>query len=103
DVNNISFTHTNNSPYGGSSFVPLYGFDPGAFSSPDKTRAGFSSTTNQYSLFAENRLSLTDQLSLIGGIRQDEPTVARTDYISPTKSFERSYHATSCGSVRSIP
>jgi len=65
------------------------------FDSPDKTRPGFSSTTNQYGVFAENRLSVTDQLSLIGGIRQDEPTVARTDYVTPGNSFERSYHATS--------
>lgn len=95
DVNNISFTHTNNSPYGGTSSIPLYDFDPGVFSSPDKTRPGFSSTANQYGLFAENRLSVTDQLSLIGGIRQDEPTIVRTDYAVPGNGFEKSYHATS--------
>jgi iron complex outermembrane recepter protein len=97
DVNNIGFTHTNNSPYDGTSSVHLYAFDPGLFSggNPSPTRPGFSSTTNQYGVFAENRLSVTDQLSLIGGIRQDEPTVARTDYVSPSNSFERSYHATS--------
>ena len=95
DVNNISFTHTNNSPYGGTSSVPLYDVDPSVFSSSDRTRPGFSSTANQYGLFAENRLSVTEQLSLIGGIRQDEPTVARTDYVTPGNSFEKSYHATS--------
>ena len=95
DVNNVSFTHTNNSPYRGESSVPLYAFDPGFFASPDPTRPGFSSTTNQYGLFAENRLSVTDQLSLIGGIRQDEPTVVRNDYLKPENSFERAYHATS--------
>lgn len=95
DVNNISFTHTNNSPYGGSSSVPLDGSEPGVFSSPDKTKPGFSSTTNQYGVFAENRLALTDQLSLIGGIRQDEPTIARTDQVNPANSFEKTYHATS--------
>ncbi|WP_407155495.1 TonB-dependent siderophore receptor [Bradyrhizobium sp. STM 3557] len=97
DVNNISFTHTNNSPYDGTSSVPLYAFDPGLFSggNPTRTRPGFSSTTNQYGVFAENRLSLTNELSLIGGIRQDQPTIARTDYVTPGNSFERSYHATS--------
>jgi iron complex outermembrane recepter protein len=96
DVNNISFTHTNNSPFGGGSSVSPYSFDPGFFASPDPTAPGFSSTTNQYGVFAENRLSVTDQLSLIGGIRQDEPTIERTDYRTPaTASFERSYHATS--------
>jgi iron complex outermembrane receptor protein len=96
DVNNVSFTHTNNSPFDGASSVHLYAFDPGFFASPDPTAPGFSSTTNQYGVFAENRLSVTDQLSLIGGIRQDEPTIERTDYRTPaTASFERSYHATS--------
>ncbi|MGC2082914.1 MAG: TonB-dependent siderophore receptor [Bradyrhizobium sp.] len=98
DVNNISFTHTNNSPFDGSSSVNLYAFDPGLFSggNPSPTAPGFSSTTNQYGVFAENRLSVTDQLSLIGGIRQDEPTIERTDYRAPAiDSFERSYHATS--------
>ncbi|MGJ4889874.1 TonB-dependent receptor [Bradyrhizobium sp. HKCCYLRH3099] len=95
DVNNISFTHTNNSPYGGTSSVALYDFDPGVFASPNRTVPGFGSTTNQYGLFAENRLSVTDQLSLIGGIRQDEPTIARTDYVTPGNSYEKSYHATS--------
>lgn len=98
DVNNISFTHTNNSPYDGASSVNPYAFDPGVFSGgqPTPTALGFRSTTNQYGVFAENRLSITEQLSLIGGIRQDEPTIARTDFRTPaTGSFERSYHATS--------
>ncbi|GLH82846.1 TonB-dependent receptor [Bradyrhizobium sp. SSBR45R] len=95
DVNNISFTHTNNSPYGGTSSVAMYDFDPGVFSSPNRTVPGFGSTTNQYGLFAENRLSVTDRFALIGGIRQDEPTIARTDYVTPGNSYEKSYHATS--------
>ncbi|MES2031559.1 MAG: TonB-dependent siderophore receptor [Pseudomonadota bacterium] len=96
DVNNISFTHTNNSPYAGSSSVPLFNFNPGSFyATTSPTVPGFSTTTNQYGLFAENRLSVTDQLSLIGGIRQDEPTVERTDYVTPGNSYEKAYHATS--------
>ncbi|MDQ8731061.1 TonB-dependent siderophore receptor [Bradyrhizobium sp. LHD-71] len=95
DVNKINFTHTNNSPYGGSSSVALFDFDPGIFNSPNRTVPSFSTSTHQYGLFAENRLSVTDQLSLVGGIRQDEPTVVRTDYINPANSFEKSYPATS--------
>jgi iron complex outermembrane recepter protein len=97
DVNNISFTHTNNSPYKGPAQpVSLYNFDPGVFSSTYPTVPSFSTTTNQYAVFAEDRFSITEQLSLIGGIRQDEPTVERTDYISSISgSFEKAYHATS--------
>jgi len=98
DVNNISFTRISNSPFDGTSSVSLYAVDPGLFGDGyhlSPTGPDFSSTTNQYGVFAENRLSITDQLSLIGGIRQDEPTVSRTDHVTPSKSFERSYHGTS--------
>ncbi|KRR11241.1 TonB-dependent receptor [Bradyrhizobium jicamae] len=94
DVNSINFTHTNNSPYGGLSAVNPYNFVPGVFNSPDPTVPGFGSVTNQYALFAENRLSVTEQLSLIAGIRQDEPTVTRTDYRVAANSFEKSFSST---------
>ncbi|MEZ5764546.1 MAG: TonB-dependent siderophore receptor [Xanthobacteraceae bacterium] len=95
DVNHIDFTHTNNSPYGGSSSVPLFDFDPGSFNSPNATVRSFTTRTNQYSLFAENRLSVTEQVSVVGGIRYDDPTVNRTDYLNPANGFEKSYPATS--------
>ncbi|MET0706573.1 MAG: TonB-dependent siderophore receptor [Tardiphaga sp.] len=95
DVNRIEFKHTNNSPYGGSSSVDPYNFNPGLFFSPDPTTPGFSSVTNQYAFFAENRLAVTEQLSLIAGIRQDQPTVERTDYRSPANSYTRDYSSTS--------
>lgn len=96
DVNQIDFKHTNNSPYGGTSSVSLTDFFPGSFAATTtQTVPGFSTTTNQYGLFAENRLSITEQLSLIAGIRQDEPTINRTDYVTPGNSFEKSFSATS--------
>ena len=51
--------------------------------------------TNQYALFAEDRLSLTDQWTLIGGVRQDQPTIDRADLIVPANSFVKSFSATS--------
>jgi len=94
DVNNINFTHTNNSPYGGSSSVNPSSFDPGVFNSPNPTVPGYGSVTNQYAVFAENRLSVTEQLSVIAGVRQDEPTITRTDYVTPANSFEKSFSST---------
>jgi iron complex outermembrane receptor protein len=95
DVNHIDFKHTNNSPFGGSSSVDPVNFNPGLFFSPDPTRPGFSSVTDQYAVFAENRLSVTEQLSIIAGIRQDEPTVTRTDFVTPANSYSRDYSSTS--------
>jgi iron complex outermembrane receptor protein len=95
DVNRIEFKHTNNSPFGGSSSVNPYNFDPGVFVSPDPTTPGFSSIATQYAFFAENRLAVTEQLSLIGGVRQDQPSVERTDLRNPANSYTRDYSATS--------
>jgi iron complex outermembrane receptor protein len=95
DVNRIDFAHTNNSPFSGTSSVTPVNFDPGLFLSPIATVPAFSSVTNQYALFAEDRLSVTDQLALVGGVRQDQPTVLRTDLIKPANGFDKSFSATS--------
>ncbi|MFB9269730.1 TonB-dependent receptor [Bradyrhizobium erythrophlei] len=90
DVNRIDFTHTNNSPYGGSSSVDPFSFNPGLFSSPDRTAPSFNAITNQYAVFAEDRLKLSDQLAIVGGVRLDQPSIERTDFRDATRSFETS-------------
>ena len=96
DVNHIEFFHTNNSPVSTTSSVSPYVFDPGSFlvtTSP--TTPNFNAIVNQYSLFAEDRLSLTDQLSLVTGVRYDRPEVDRTDYKAPGNSFDTTLSGTS--------
>lgn len=95
DVNRIDFKHTNNSPYSGTSSVNPVNFDPGFFLSPIATVPSFSSVTNQYAVFAEDRLSVTDQLSLVSGVRQDQPTIDNTNIITAARSFKKSFSATS--------
>lgn len=96
DVNHIEFFHTNNSPVTTTSSVNPYVFDPGSFfATTSSTGPNFNAIVNQYSLFAEDRLSLTDQLSLITGVRYDRPEVDRTDYKTPSNSFETTLSGTS--------
>ncbi|WP_338829298.1 TonB-dependent receptor [Bradyrhizobium sp. 27S5] len=96
DVNHIDFTHTNNSPFGGASSVNPYVFDPGSFfATTTATSPGFNAIVNQYALFAEDRLSLTDQLSLVTGVRYDRPEVDRTDYRTSSNSFDVALSGTS--------
>jgi iron complex outermembrane recepter protein len=91
DVNRIDFTHTNNSPFGGTSSVSLDVPDPGYFSATTTpTIPGFNAIVNEYALFAEDRLSLTEKLSLVTGARLDRPDVDRTDYQKPANSFDTS-------------
>lgn len=96
DVNQITFAHVNNSPYGGQTSVPPLGFDPGLFAATTSpTTPGFHSLTNQYALFAEDRLMLTDQLALVSGVRFDRPTVSRVDDRNAANNFETSLSGTS--------
>lgn len=95
DINRIDFAHTNNSPNTATSTVGLYDFNPGIFLSSKATVPAFKSVTNQYGLFAEDRLSLTDQLSVVSGVRLDKPTIERTDLIAPANSFDKSFDAPS--------
>lgn len=71
------FQHTNNSPYGGSSAVPLGLPDPGLFLNLAGTSPDFRSRQDQYSAFVENRLVLTQALSAVGGLRVDHYDVER--------------------------
>jgi iron complex outermembrane recepter protein len=96
DVNRIDFTHTNNSPYGGLSSVNPYSvFDPGLFNRPNATVPAYNTVTNQYALFAEDRLLVTPQWSIVGGVRYDQPTIDRTDLLIAANSFEKSFSAVS--------
>jgi iron complex outermembrane receptor protein len=96
EVNRIDFTHTNNSPFGGLSSVnPYTVFNPGLFASPNPTVPGFNTITNQYAVFADDRLAVTDQWSIVGGVRQDRPTIERTDLQVAANSFEKSFSALS--------
>ncbi|MCG5248397.1 TonB-dependent receptor [Methylorubrum extorquens] len=95
DVNHIKFSHTNNSPYRGETSVNPFVFSPGVFSSLDPTTLGYATSSDQYSLFAENRLVLTEQLSLIAGVRYDAPTVRRSDPRTPSAGFTKDFSALS--------
>ncbi|BAI71119.1 iron complex outermembrane recepter protein [Azospirillum sp. B510] len=94
DLNRIEFKHTNNSPYGGSSMVDPFDPAPGLFLNTAGTSPRSRSRTRQYALFAEDRLSVTPQLSLVGGIRHDAPTVERWDLAAGT-AYSKDFHATS--------
>ena len=83
DVNRIDFKHTNN--YSDPSFlqddatdaVDPFNFVPGSFINLVGTVPVFDTQTEQYALFAEDRLTLSKQLSVVAGIRLDHPTIKR--------------------------
>lgn len=88
----INFTHTNNSPYGGSSSVAPTGFDPGLFNSPDPFRPNFTTDTTTNAVYAEDAYALNDQWLLLAGARHDRYRVARTSLLGAS-GFTSTLHS----------
>lgn len=95
DLNRVTFRHLNNSPYGGSSIVDPFDFEPGGFITTVPTTLGFRTLTTQYSVFMEDQLKLNGSVSLVGGFRQDWYDLQRIDARIPVNGFRRNYHSTS--------
>ncbi|MCW3694910.1 TonB-dependent receptor [Burkholderia cenocepacia] len=82
EFNHTTFQHDNNSPYAGTSTVDPFNFDPGSFINTAGTFPKYRSQSNQYALFAENRLEITPRWSVIGGLRYDHASVNRDDLVN---------------------
>ncbi|RQO37466.1 TonB-dependent siderophore receptor [Herminiimonas sp. KBW02] len=91
DVSNSSFQHTNNTYFGASPSVDPYNPVPGTFFSAIPTIPRYRNKAQQYSVFAENRLELTDKWSVLGGLRYDHADVSRADLTTNTQSFDQKY------------
>ncbi len=61
DVNHIDFRHTNNFYFDQTTSVPLTGYDPGLFPQNGRARPAYATQTSQASVFAEDRLILSDK------------------------------------------
>ena len=101
DYNRIHFSLHSNSPYTdvntGGQPIDLNNPERGEFESSSPYRDQFTSTTQQVSLFAENRTELTDQLSLVTGVRRDIVHLDRDDFFLD-KATERSDRSLSANS-----
>lgn len=78
DVNRFEFSRLNNGGYADpvpNPSLPPIGFNPGLYGTASPYGRDYRAVTNQYSLFLDNRLKLTEQLSLVGGLRYDHPEV----------------------------
>lgn len=82
ELNHTTFQHDNNSPYSGTSYVDPYNFDPGNFINVAGTYPKYRTQSNQYALFAEDRLAITSRWSVVGGVRYDHASVNRQDLVN---------------------
>jgi len=94
DVNRASFQHTNNTYTGSSGSVDPYDPVPGLYASSVPYIPRYRNKAEQYALFAEDRLELTDRWSIVAGVRYDHADLTRHDLVANTQAFDRSYSNT---------
>jgi iron complex outermembrane receptor protein len=82
DINRVKLTYSHDF---GSDFqeseVPLNDFDPGTFLDTQGIAPRYRTRTDTIAVFAEDRLQITDQLSLVGGIRYEHNKVGRWNFL----------------------
>jgi len=61
--------------------VDPYVFDPGLFFDTQGIAPRYKTRTHEYAFFAEDRLKLTDQLSVVGGVRYERDRVSRRNIV----------------------
>ena len=84
DVNYSHYDRYDNGNSSGASTVSVINPVQGPFSAgtPAPTLHQYILSLNQYDVFGEDRLSLTDQLSVVGGVRIDQYHVNRLDFVA---------------------
>ena len=81
ELNDIRFSHINNSPYTGNSSVDLNNPAPGRWQDNvgSATTRDFDSETDVTSLFIDNVLEITPEWLLVAGLRHDRIDYSRDD------------------------
>ncbi len=94
DVNRATFQHSNNTYTGSSGSVDPYHPDPGYYTSAVPYIPRYRNQADQYALFAEDRLELTERWSIVAGTRFDHADLTRQDLVAGNQAFQRSYSNT---------
>lgn len=91
DVNSSSFKHTNNTYVGSSPSVDPLAPVPGFFTSQFPTIPRYSIKARQYSVFAEDKLDVSEQWSVLGGLRYDHADVSRRDLVAGSLAYDKTF------------
>ena len=77
DANRAHFKHTNNTYAGSSGPVDPFHPVPGEFASDAPNLPRYRNSAEQYALFAEDHLTLSERWSVLGGLRHDRASARR--------------------------
>lgn len=91
DISRSTFRHSNNGYEGSAPSADPYDFDPGFFSSPNPFIPRRRNQAEQAALFAEDRLVLNSQWSVMAGLRRDWLDIDREDLVTGARDIDRSY------------
>ncbi len=101
DANLVKFTHEND--FGSdpqNDTVNPFAFDPGLFLDTQGIAPRYRTRTNEFAVFAEDRVTLGSGLSIVGGLRYEEDRVRRWSIAYPggnraeTFAFDRTFRNT---------
>jgi iron complex outermembrane receptor protein len=90
DLNRISYKNISNAGNTATRLVDVYDPAPGLFidqTGAAATRPRYTNNIHQYAVFGEDRLVLSDKVSVVGGLRYDSPRIRKTDYINAANNF----------------
>ncbi len=76
----LTYSHDFGSDYQENEVDP-FNFDPGLFLDTQGIAPRYHTKTDSFSLYAEDRIAFTDQLSVIGGVRYEHNKVGRWTYV----------------------
>ncbi len=91
DINRASFLHRHDAYTGSAAPVDPFHPQPGHYFSAGPYLPRARNRAQQYALFAEDRLALSDRWSLVAGARFDHARLSREDLAAGTDAFERRY------------
>lgn len=95
EANKIRFIHTNDGFPGTTVTLPAFGFAPGLYDERGVFRPRYRTNTTTGGVFAEDRLELTPEFSLVGGLRYDHYRVHRFDLVAGREVVNKALTATS--------
>lgn len=96
EYNRVTMDRRDSSPNSSFDFVDPYDFEPGNFlDGTFGTRYKYKADVDQFAVFGESKLSFSDNLSLVTGLRYDRPATKRSDALDSTMGYEASYPSTS--------
>lgn len=88
EYNKVRFNVDSNRPYNdvGGDYIDPWQPTAGWFHSDSPTRPQTLSTTHTFAMFAENRLQLSERLSLVTGVRRDQNNIDRDNLVDGSRS-----------------